>query len=241
MPTKPKLKIAAFVLLIACVALLLATCVNAAPTGGKSVPFDELVIVVDAGHGDTDVGAIGAFTGRYEKEINLEIALKLQAALQSRGATVIMTRSSDAPLGPADEGDIALRKENDMLAREEIIERARAHLVISVHQNSFEDPDVKNPQLFYLKNNDTGEEAGKAFCEVMQQTINSDLNIRDGRGISYGNWRLLKKGNQPGCILECGFLTNQEEELLLQDGAYQDKLVEAIVHGVENYIAKYGI
>ncbi|HBU12201.1 MAG TPA: N-acetylmuramoyl-L-alanine amidase [Clostridiales bacterium] len=214
---------------------------GASETGGEIKNLDGITVIVDAGHGDTDVGTIGVSTGRYEKEVNLEVSKKLQAALEARGVRVVMTRESDEPLGPADEQDIERRKEADMQKREEIIGGANAHLLISIHQNRFEDQAVRGPQVFYLRNASDGAEYGVQFSECLQTAINEDLQIEKPRNINYGNWRLLKKGDQPGAIVECGFFSNPEEEVLLQQGEYQDRLVAAIVRGTQDYVEAYGV
>ncbi|MDL2236860.1 N-acetylmuramoyl-L-alanine amidase [Christensenellaceae bacterium OttesenSCG-928-K19] len=192
-------------------------------------------IIVDAGHGDTDVGTIGPLTGRYEKEVNLEIALKLKAALEQKGVDVVMTRGDDSPLGPDEEQDVGVRKEADMQKREEIIENANADLFVSIHQNRFDDASVAGPQVLYLRT-EGGQEYGTEFANAMQNALNEYLPIKKPRGINGGDWRLLKKGDQPGVIIECGFFSNPEEEELLQTGEYQNKLVTAILNGIENYL-----
>ncbi|MDL2217243.1 N-acetylmuramoyl-L-alanine amidase [Christensenellaceae bacterium OttesenSCG-928-M15] len=228
-------------ILALCVLLLfpaaVSGCASGSTTSGQR-QMEGLMILVDAGHGDSDVGTIGPVSGVYEKDINLAISLKLQAALEEKGVNVVMTRISDAPLGTPEEEDVAVRKENDMQKREELIDGANANLLISIHQNQFDDPAAKGPQVFYLKYDDASY--GVDFSKAIQNAVNRELRIENPRDVNFGNWRLLKKGNQPGCIVECGFLSNPEEELLLQDNDYQDQLVKAIVMGVEEYVKKYG-
>ncbi|MDL2236858.1 N-acetylmuramoyl-L-alanine amidase [Christensenellaceae bacterium OttesenSCG-928-K19] len=211
------------------------------PAGGDIKELAGITVIVDPGHGDTDVGTIGVSTGRYEKDVNLEISLKLKEALEQKGVNVVMTRQDDNPLGPADEQDVGERKEADMQKREEIIESANAQLLISIHQNRFEDESVAGPQVFYLRNEADGREYGVQFAHSLQQAINEDLAIENPRKINHGNWRLLKKGNQPSAIVECGFFSNPKEEALLQTEEYQNKLVAAIVRGSGDYVAEYGV
>ncbi len=199
------------------------------------------LIIIDPGHGDTDVGTIGPQTGRYEKEVNLEISMKLKNALEQQGFHIMMTRQSDDPLGPAEEPDIGKRKEADMRKREEMIDGAGADLLISIHQNRFDDPSVKGPQVFYLKNKSDGKEYGVDFARAIQSSLNETLGAEHPRSINPGDWRLLKKGSQPGCIVECGFFSNPYEEALLQQSEYQDKLVSAIAAGIGRYTGDSGI
>lgn len=197
----------------------------------ESAGIEGLKVVVDPGHGDTDVGTIGVSTGRYEKEVNLEIGLKLKEALEKEGVTVVMTRESDEPIAAADETDIAKRKEADMQKREQIITEAKADMYIGVHQNSFESAEACGPQIFYY----TDSSAGKQLAQCIQQAMNDALEIREPRKVNFGRYRLLKPGGQPSVTVECGFFTNPEEEKKLQTDDYQDKVVAAIVEGIKYY------
>lgn len=197
----------------------------------ESAGIEGLKVVVDPGHGDTDVGTIGVSTGRYEKEVNLEIGLKLKEALEKEGVTVVMTRESDEPIAAAGETDIAKRKEADMQKREQIITEAKADMYIGVHQNSFESAEACGPQIFYY----TDSSAGKQLAQCIQQAMNDALEIREPRKVNFGRYRLLKPGGQPSVTVECGFFTNPEEEKKLQTDDYQDKVVAAIVEGIKYY------
>lgn len=197
----------------------------------ESAGIEGLKVVVDPGHGDTDVGTIGVSTGRYEKEVNLEIGLKLKEALEKEGVTVVMTRESDEPIAAADETDITKRKEADMQKREQIITEAKADMYIGVHQNSFESAEASGPQIFYY----TDSSAGKQLAQCIQQAMNDALEIREPRKVNFGRYRLLKPGGQPSVTVECGFFTNPEEEKKLQTDDYQDKVVAAIVDGIKYY------
>ncbi len=227
---------------VALVILALTASGCASPAvGGDKHDMEGIRIIVDPGHGDTDAGTVGASTGRLEKDVNLEISLKLKEALLARGVDVVMTREDDSPLGAADETDVEKRKEADMQRREEIIENADAQLLLSIHQNNFDDPAVRGAQVFYLRNKNDGKDYGVQFAETVQAALNEELGAENARKIGSGNWRLLKKGSQPGCIVECGFFSNPEEEALLQTEEHQNRLVEAIVTGVDNYVKKYGV
>lgn len=197
----------------------------------SGVSLEGLKIIVDAGHGDTDVGTIGVSTGRYEKEVNLEIALKLKSALEKEGVTVIMTRETDEPIAAADETDIAKRKEADMQKREQIITDANADMYVGVHQNSFEDENASGPQIFYH----TDSNMGAMLAGCIQTVMNERLDPKEPRKQNCGRYRLLTPGKQPSVTVECGFFTNPEEEKKLQDSSYQDQVTEAIVDGIKYF------
>lgn len=199
--------------------------------GYSSVSLEGMKVIVDPGHGDTDVGTIGVSTGRYEKEVNLEIGLKLKAALEKEGVTVVMTRESDNPIAAAEETDIGKRKEADMQKREQIIKDANANMYIGVHQNSFETANACGPQVFYY----TDSPEGKKLAESIQTVMNEELEIEAPRKANFGRYRLLAPGRQPSVTVECGFFTNPKEEEKLQQEEYQDKVASAIVNGIKYY------
>lgn len=193
----------------------------------SGVTLDGLKIIVDAGHGGDDIGCIGVNTGRYEKEVNLEIAKKLEALLTANGAHVVMTRETDNAIAPT--------KEEDMQARENIILTEQADMFISIHQNEFTNEEASGPQLFFVEQGSVG----KRLAVAIQEMMNNRLGIEEGRMALPQAYRLLKPGAQPSCIVECGFFSNPEEEKLLQDDAYQQKLADAITDGVKLYVKRF--
>ena len=180
------------------------------------------LIVVDAGHGGFDPGAPGE-DGVREDELNLEVALKLKAELETRGAEVIMTRE--------DEGALAATKEEDMAERRRIIQESGSDIVISVHMNSFpQDPGVSGPLVLFAP----GSVKGKSLAGWIQDSLNEALGD-DGSARSQDNLIILESGNQPCVIVECGYLSNEEEEELLQQEDYQQRIAEAICDGAAEY------
>ncbi len=187
-----------------------------------SMPASKKVIVIDAGHGGFDPGKVGQ-NDVYEKDINLAIAKKLQAYFEQSGATVIMTRTN--------EGAIASTKNDDMRLRKEIINKAKADLVISIHQNSFEDKQVMGAQVFYY-NSDKSE----MLANQIQEEMNVELNTKKAKNASVNDsYYILKATNIPAVICECGFLSNSEEGQLLVTSEYQERVAWSIYVGTINY------
>ena len=218
------------VLLIVCFLLLSWHAARAsAETGEKKQ--DNRTVVVDPGHGGKDPGMTGA-DGLEEKGINLEISLKLRDILEKQGFNVVLTRDMDR--GLYDE-DASGKKLQDLQRRTELIRKADPLLTVSIHQNSYSDPDVKGPQVFYFQ----GSDEGKSLAEAVQKSLNEKLEITDPRSVK-GNssYYLLKKSPAVTVIAECGFLTNPSEAEKLQDEAYQYKVAEALAEGIEAYIAR---
>lgn len=217
--------------------IVFAACgVDTENTDYTKVNLEGLKVVLDPGHGDTDVGTIGVSTGRYEKEVNLEIGLKLKKALEKEGVSVVMTRESDDPIAAAEETDITKRKEADMQKREQIIIDAKADMYVGVHQNSFESQDACGPQIFYY----TDSNAGKQLAQCIQTVMNDELEIQEPRKVNFGRYQLLKPGGQPSVTVECGFFTNPDEEKKLQTDDYQNKVVASVVNGIKKYELEYG-
>ena len=169
----------------------------------KSAPA---CIVVDAGHGGDDPGKIG-INDALEKDINLQIALKLQKILEQNNIKVVMTRNTDA--GLYSEGTTN-KKAEDMQKRCKIIEDSNALFTVSIHQNSY---------------------------EILQTALIEQVDPDNHRAAKANeSYYLLKKTPTPTVIVECGFLSNPTEaELLLQDD-YQDQLVNAIYTGIKTYL-----
>lgn len=188
------------------------------------------VVVIDAGHGGEDPGKVGV-NGAMEKDINLSIAEKLKELLELQGIEVKMTREEDKMLS---DGKVENKKREDMKARVEIINHSVPKLVVSIHQNSYSDTNVKGAQVFYYEES----REGKAASELMQKSlleIDAD-NHRQAKGNN--DYYLLKNTEAPVIIVECGFLSNPEEADLLIKEEYQDELADVISKGIVAYLER---
>lgn len=191
----------------------------------------ETIIVIDSGHGGIDPGVVGV-GDVLEKDINLAIALKLRTCLEEKGYVVLMTRETDT--GLYEEGTSG-KKTQDMENRVKKINGSNAVLSISIHQNSYPDENVCGPQVFF---HETSTESRK-LAQCLQETINERLEIQKPREIkSNVSYYLLKNVKGTIAIVECGFLTNPAEAQLLQQEAYQQKIAEAVLEAVEQYLGK---
>ncbi len=198
---------------------------------------DNITIVIDPGHGGYDPGKVG-INGTLEKDINLAVSLCLKKLLAECGYNVVMTRETDISL--YNEGD-SNKKVSDMKKRIEIIEKAKPLCVISIHQNSFPDSSVSGAQVFYYGTaNDTAPSISKDIAVCIQSSMINIQNPDNHRQASANTtYYLLKNTSYPTIIAECGFLSNQTEESLLNDTAYQEKTAEAICAGLKDYVSKY--
>ena len=188
-------------------------------------------VIVDAGHGGKDPGKVSA-DGVLEKDLNLQIALKLEQHLEKEGIRVVMTRREDVMLCEEDSDN---RKVQDMENRRDIIEKSGASCVISIHQNSYPEPSVSGPQVFYYENSRKGRE----LAEILQETLILRLQpdkTREARGNA--SYYMLKKISIPTVIVECGFLTCPQEAQKLGEESYQEQIAAAVCEGVVRYLKK---
>lgn len=190
----------------------------------------KAVVVIDPGHGGFDPGKVGT-KETLEKDINLAIAKKVEKLLSDNGYTVSMTRTEDVALCSGNESS---KKLTDMKNRVALIEKADPALVVSIHQNSFS-AGTKGAQVFYY----TGSEEGKRLANILQGSIRDAVGD-DNHRVEKANdsYYMLRKVSCPLVIVECGFLSNPEEEALLCDEKYQEKMALGICEGIENFLYK---
>lgn len=204
----------------------------------KTVPAISInpnTIIVDAGHGEPDGGSVGKL-GILEKDLNLDVAKKLSEKLTNSGYNVIMTRTDNNGLQKNLDASIREQKRTDLRERVKIINDSDAAMLVSIHMNFFTDAKYSGPQVFYSSNIQGSEELAKAIREGFIEVIGEHCTreIKPVKNEIY----LLKKTEKPSVIVECGFLSNAEEEKLLSDSNYQDKVAESICKGVSKYSGK---
>jgi len=187
-----------------------------------AIPVTNRVVIIDAGHGGGDPGAIG-LSGTLEKDINLNIALKLQQFIEQSGGITLMTRTEDEML--------AQNKREDMKLRKRLREENSGDIFISIHLNSFPQESCRGAQTFYSNN-----EESKNLAEKIQKNMVKfleDDNSRIAKKLT--DVYLLKEVNIPSVIVECGFLSNSKEEKLLKEEEYQSKVAFSIFAGICEY------
>lgn len=185
-------------------------------------------IVVDAGHGGSDPGMVTEEL--KEKDLNLAIAKMLKTHLEKEGYYVEMTRTEDT--GLYQEGS-RNKKAQDMQNRVAFIAEKTPLLTVSIHQNSYPDPSVKGPQVFYYADSAEGEKLADCIQKQMNERLETE-NPREAKGNT--SYYLLKKSSGVLNIIECGFMTNPQEAASLQDKGYQQKVVEAVGAGITDYL-----
>ncbi|MDE6505062.1 MAG: N-acetylmuramoyl-L-alanine amidase [Clostridia bacterium] len=196
----------------------------AKPAGAVS----EKVIVIDAGHGGIDAGVRGITTNTKESDINLSIAKKLRSCFSDAGFSVVLTRSNNGGLYGLSTSGFKMR---DMKKRKEIIQTAKADMVISVHQNFCPIPTKRGGTVFF----DKSSESGKLLAGFIQTELNTlNEGVKPNEALA-GDYYMLKCTDNPSVIVECGFLSNAEDEKNLLSESYQERLAYAIFKGAVSY------
>ena len=216
--------------------LYLTFMANFSAAEASSMPITQKTVIVDAGHGGDDGGAIG-IDGTVEKDINLDIALKLEKILKFYGFNVIMTRTQDVMT--CDDGLDSLRKRkiSDIHNRFELMRKNPDAIFISVHQNKFEDSSQHGTQVFYSGN----DERSKELAEAIQTSVTLTLQRKNDRIVkkSGSGIYLLYHAKIPAVLVECGFISNSDEVKKLKDESYRMKLAILIADGLLKYLSNH--
>lgn len=188
-------------------------------------------IVLDAGHGGVDGGATSC-SGIPESRYNLEIALCLRDLFHLLGYKTIMTRTEDVSIYT--KGDtIAQKKMSDLKERVRIVNEAENAILLSIHQNIFSDSRYHGAQVFYA---DT--EGSKQFATQLQTALVQSMNPESNRKCKQSkDIYLMEHITKPGILIECGFLSNPQEDALLQNPKYQQKLCIVIAAVTDGYLS----
>lgn len=189
-------------------------------------PEDRLV-VVDPGHGGKDPGAISS-NGTKEKDVVLAISQKLNKGLKAKGYNTLMIRDGDFFIDKYERAKIANINEADMF--------------ISIHANAFkENPEVSGIEILYCptNSNNTDQRNNYELAKIISEELINSLGAKDRGLVKAPNTVVIRDTKMPAILIETGFLTNPEEEELIQDEDYQNKMVEAIIIGIEKYFDIY--
>ena len=174
------------------------------------------LIVIDPGHGGYDSGILSA--QKYEKDVDLEIAVLLSEKLKDKGFSVYMTRNDDSFVGANDRADLANSQEG-------------ALALISIHMNSSDKDSDEGVEVFTTKNEANEQLAQLIVDEISENTgaINGGVKISD-------NLVICSKAEMPAVVVECGYLTNKREARNLWDASYQNKIANAVVNAVNSFL-----
>ena len=192
----------------------------------KNIP----VVVIDAGHGGEDAGVVGKTSGMRESDLNLKIALLVGELLKGQGVFVVYTRTNDTALKLVESNT---RKRRDMFSRAKIINNAKADAVVSIHANYFPSEVRRGAQAFFERND---EESFRLATSVQNalNVLNLEHTKREYSPLTAEKY-ILNCSPSPSIIVECGFLSNPQDEKLLRDADYQIALAEKIAWGIMDF------
>ena len=191
------------------------------------------VIIIDAGHGGIDGGAVAA-DGTVEKDINLDIALRMNEYLQNLGYSTILTRDEDISIHDSTAETARQKKVSDLHNRLEIINSTPGCIFVSVHQNYYTQSKYNGTQVFYSVNNPDSEK----LAQSIQTSVVSLLQPENKRQIkpSGSSIFLLHNSVVPSVLVECGFLSNPEETEKLKNETYRMQMAQAVCKGIINFL-----
>ncbi len=205
------------IIIIAVLLLLLLSGRAAEASAGRAL------IVIDPGHGGEDCGAVG-ISGVEEAGLNLAVSGYLKQELEGAGFDVILTREGEEALADS--------KKADMAARRAIMNGSGVDLVVSVHMNKFTDPAVHGPMAFYMQGSEEGERLAKAVIDGITEEIGAPSRLANP-----GDYYVIRESRPTAVLVECGFLSNAEDERLLQSREHQRSLARGIANGIVAYLS----
>ncbi|MGN1060395.1 MAG: N-acetylmuramoyl-L-alanine amidase [Candidatus Coproplasma sp.] len=216
--------------LIICCGVCLGVLVGFTAKQASKINPNMPTVVIDAGHGGIDNGVQGVVSGTDEADINLAISKLVRGNFINAGFNCVMTRTTEAGLyGTTEKGF----KARDMQKRRQIIQECNADLVISIHQNYCPLPSKRGGTVFFDKNSETS----CALAQKIQQELNNLPQSVKANEALYGDYFMLKCTESPSVIVECGFLSNAEEDKLLNTSQYQKTVAYAIFKGTVEYLS----
>ena len=205
------------------------------PLPSNSVAANSnITIVLDAGHGGEDGGAQG--NGLIEKDLNLDITLRVATLLREQGVNVVLTRDTDILLYDTESDYKGKKKAHDLRKRLEIANSCENPVLVSIHMNYFAQTQYSGLQVWYSKN----DSRSKTLANFIQSNVKSTLQPHNNRATKEATSSifLLHNATFPAVLIECGFLSNPDEAHALGDANYRQELANSIFHSIMNYISQ---
>lgn len=218
-----------FLLLVAIYSLNTVTDSSRAASGKG----DKKMVILDPGHGGEDPGVVSRYSGLREKDINLQIAMKVKDLLEKEGFNILMTREEDRLEYSDGTTNITEKRRQDLTRRKKIMDESGAGIVVSIHMNGFPETQYSGAQVFYPPQSpDSLKLAG-----VLQKSIKEIADPNNQRQPMEKKQQIviLKDLKTTTVIVECGFFSNPDEEKKLGTDEYQALLATAIADGIKNY------
>lgn len=201
----------------------------------KLVPGEQegKTVVIDAGHGGEDPGKVSSYSDLKEKDLNLKVAVKVKGLLENDGYKVIMTREEDKLVYSEGTTNIYNKRLQDLTRRKDIMDNSGAHIVVSIHMNSFQEAQYYGAQTFYPPSSTESLKLAACIQEALKENV--DRSNKRQPEEKKDQIVILKDLRTPTTIVECGFLSNAAEESRLGTDEYQSSIAVAIKKGIDDY------
>lgn len=196
-------------------------------------PMTVKTVILDAGHGGEDPGAVSDYSGLKEKDVNLNIVMMMKSLLEKDNYNVILTRDSDQLVYGTETKNILQKRREDLTRRKKIMDEAGADIVVSIHLNKFPQTKYHGAQAFFPPNSPNSQK----LANEIQNSIRLNVDNANDRValVKKDQIMILKNLKTTTVVVECGFLSNSDEEKNLATQDYQSRLATAIKGGVDNY------
>lgn len=207
------------------------------PSTGDQVPAEPTpaprTVILDAGHGGEDPGAVSDYSGLREKDVNLNIVMLVKNLLEKDGYKVILTREADQLVYSDEAKTILQKRKEDLTRRKKIMDESGADIVLSIHLNKFPQTKYHGAQTFFPPNSPDSQK----LANEIQNSIRLNADNANDRAalVKKDQIMILKNLKTTTVVVECGFISNSDEEKRLGTEEYQNKMAAAIKAGVENY------
>jgi len=193
-------------------------------------------VVIDAGHGGEDPGAVSDYSGLKEKDVNLIIAKRVKELLEAENFKVIMTREEDVLNYKEGTQRYTSKRAQDLMNRKKKIDESGADIAVSIHLNKFSQTQYYRAQVFFPPRSQESQELAETIQKALREKVDPgnkrEALVKDNKLI------ILRDLKVPTVIVECGFLSNRQEEQKLADADYQEELAQAIKDGIVEYFKK---
>jgi N-acetylmuramoyl-L-alanine amidase len=223
------------IILLLSVVTIVTIMVNAIIFAGHSNnPLVKKNIIIDAGHGGVDSGTTD-YSTFFEKNVNLQIAQKLQRELINENAVVAMTRDADYSLDNKNK-ESSSRHKRDLIARVNEFNSGKYDLFLSIHVNRSSNTNAIGPIVLYSTKYPSTEVLARCMQDRLNEYIQNVIGVKVKHKAVSSDYYVLENANIPGIIIETGFISNPKEKIMLTNEQYQSKLIKYIKNGVKDYL-----
>ncbi|MDQ2084901.1 N-acetylmuramoyl-L-alanine amidase CwlD [Herbivorax sp. ANBcel31] len=233
---KDKILLIALIFLLSIIVYSLKFNFNAESIETTNADMMKKNVIIDSGHGGEDPGAVSDYSGIKEKDVNLAIGKRVKELLEEEDFKVIMTREEDGLQYEEGTKGYTNKRRQDLQMRKKVMDKEEADIVVSIHLNKFPQTQYHGAQAFFPKNS----AESKKLAECIQKSLKEFVDPENKREALVKDTQILilRDIKKPTVIVECGFLSNPEEEQKLSTQEYQEKLAFAIKEGIKKY---YGL